>query len=202
MVKSNKRRYKPLNQRISFWIMITLVMGVAFFGALSLIATPFRNFQAPVDHTKEEFIERLAPHAQKIQEREGVLPSIILGQAILESDWGQSGLSQSYNNLFGVKAGPGESSVNLETKEFVDGKWFDVTAPFKVYENWEASMDDHAKLFRNGVTWNTEIYKGVLSAKNYQEAATQLQVAGYATDPDYQSKIINVIESYGLYQYD
>ncbi|MDF0479457.1 glycoside hydrolase family 73 protein [Vagococcus sp. PNs007] len=202
MAKLNKRRSKPLNQRLSFWIMITLVMGVAFFGALALIATPFRNFQEPVDHTKEEFIERLAPYAQTIQQREGVLPSIILGQAILESDWGQSGLSQSYNNLFGVKAGPGEPSVDLATKEFVDGKWFDINAPFKVYQDWEASMDDHAKLFKNGVTWNTEIYKGVLAAKNYKEAAHQLQLAGYATDPDYQNKIINVIEAYELYQYD
>lgn len=63
-------------------------------------------------------------------------------------------------------------------------------------------MDDHTLLFVNGTDWNSDLYKNVLSATNYQEAATALQTAGYATDPDYAQKVINVIETYQLNQYD
>jgi len=41
----------------------------------------------------EEFIDRIAPYAQELQKGYGILPSIIIGQAILESDWGQSSLA-------------------------------------------------------------------------------------------------------------
>ena len=63
-------------------------------------------------------------------------------------------------------------------------------------------MIDHTLLFVNGVDWDPYLYQGVLLASDYKTAALALQTAGYATDPDYANKIINVIESYNLNQYD
>lgn len=152
---------------------------------------------------KNDFINDLLPVAKQLQSEYGILPSIIMGQAILESDWGKSELSAKYNNLFGIKSFyPGDDSVKLSTKEYKDGKWIDISANFKVYASWDDCMRDHTLLFVNGVDWDPYLYQGVLLADNYDTAAKALQVSGYATDPDYADKVIDVIESNQLSQYD
>lgn len=154
------------------------------------------------DVSKEEFIAKISAHAQELQASYGVLPSIIIGQAILESNWGQSTLASEYNNLFGMKAYGDQEKVNLETKEYINEEWVVIQGDFRVYASWEESMNDHTRLFVNGVTWNPQLYANVLLASDYKEAAQALQDAGYATDPTYAKKVISVIETYNLNQYD
>ena len=113
-----------------------------------------------------------------------------------------SSLASKYNNLFGIKAYGDQKKVTLETKEFVNEEWITIQGDFKVYDSWEQSMDDHTQLFVQGVDWNPALYEKVITATNYQEAAQALQEAGYATDPGYAQKIIQVIETYQLNQYD
>jgi len=123
-------------------------------------------------------------------------------QETLESDWGNSTLASKYKNLFGIKAFGNEEKVNLETKEYINEEWITIQGDFRVYSSWEQSMDDHTALFVNGVDWNPALYANVITATNYIEAAHALQAAGYATDPTYADKIIHVIETYQLNQYD
>lgn len=177
---------------------------MAFFYSLFSLVRPLVQENEQVEETMahSEFIERLAPYAQELQKDYGILPSIILGQAILESDWGHSQLASEYNNLFGIKAYEGQEKITLETKEFVNEEWVTIQGDFRVYSSWEESMNDHTQLFINGVSWNPAKYSSVLTAQNYQEAAKALQDAGYATDPDYSEKIISVIKSNNLDQYD
>ncbi len=157
----------------------------------------------PAFHSKEQnFLNELSPHAQEIQEKYGILTSITLAQAILESDWGQSGLAQKANNLFGVKGKPPQPIVTMSTKEFVDGEWIEVDANFRKYKDWNESLDAHAELFLNGTTWNEDKYNGVVAADDYKKAAQELQTAGYATDPDYAEKLTTIIESHDLQLYD
>ncbi|MGX7237981.1 glycoside hydrolase family 73 protein [Enterococcus phoeniculicola] len=182
-----------------------IIIGMAFVFSLKSIADPLIESDDPQSVealSHEEFIKRLAPHAQELQEGYGILPSIVLGQAILESNWGQSSLASKYNNLFGMKSFGDEKKVNLETKEFINEEWIVIQGDFKVYNSWEDSMDDHTMLFVNGVTWNPGQYEKVLMAKNYKQAAKALQDGGYATDPTYAQKIIEVIETYNLDKYD
>lgn len=68
------------------------------------LSSPFTdNQQENEAQSHQQFIERLVPHAQELQDGYGVLPSIILGQAILESNWGKSTLASKYNNLSGSR---------------------------------------------------------------------------------------------------
>lgn len=157
----------------------------------------------PAFHSKEQnFLNELSPRAQEIQEKHGILTSITLAQAILESDWGQCGLAQKGNNLFGVKGKSPQPMVTMTTKEFVDGKWIEINANFRKYKDWNESLDSHAELFLNGTSWNKDKYNGVIAADDYKKAAQELQSAGYATDPDYAEKLINIIEKYDLALYD
>ncbi len=203
MAKKKWKKQKRKNIRWPAVVAGVVVILLAFVFSLKNLSSPFTdNQQENEAQSHQQFIERLVPHAQELQEGYGVLPSIILGQAILESNWGKSTLASKYNNLFGIKAYGDQKKVSLETKEFVNEEWITIQGDFKVYDSWEQSMDDHTQLFVQGVDWNPALYEKVITATNYQEAAQALQDAGYATDPGYAQKIIQVIETYQLNQYD
>lgn len=203
MAKKKWKKQKRKNIRWPAVVAGVAVILLAFVFSLKNLSSPFTdNQQENEAQSHQQFIERLVPHAQELQDGYGVLPSIILGQAILESNWGKSTLASKYNNLFGIKAYGDQKKVSLETKEFVNEEWITIQGDFKVYDSWEQSMDDHTQLFVQGVDWNPALYEKVITATNYQGAAQALQDAGYATDPGYAQKIIQVIETYHLNQYD
>ena len=205
-MKKKKKKWKKQKRKNIRWPAVVagvVVILLAFVFSLKNLSSPFTdNQQENEAQSHQQFIERLVPHAQELQDGYGVLPSIILGQAILESNWGKSTLASKYNNLFGIKAYGDQKKVSLETKEFVNEEWITIQGDFKVYDSWEQSMDDHTQLFVQGVDWNPALYEKVITATNYQEAAQALQESGYATDPGYAQKIIQVIETYQLNQYD
>lgn len=203
--RRQKKRQKNLRQLITLVVFLFALIGLSSI-VINVIGIVFleRNtseVQQP-DTSKEDFINELAPVAQSLKQEFGVLPSIILGQAILESDWGRSELAATYHNLFGVKNHEAGKGVLLKTKEFENNQWIEIDGDFKVYDSWADSMRDHSLLFVNGVSWDPTLYHEVLYAENYREASLALERAGYATDPDYASKIISVIETYQLSAYD
>lgn len=151
---------------------------------------------------KQDFIDKVAPEAVKLKATYQVLPSITIAQAILESDWGQSQLTAKYNNLFGVKGDRTENTKEMTTQEYLNGEWKTVTARFRVYASYHDSLLEHAQLFHKGTTWNANQYQHFLAAKNYQEAAKALETDGYATDPGYAEKLIELIQQYHLDDYD
>ncbi|MDN8823135.1 glucosaminidase domain-containing protein, partial [Staphylococcus aureus] len=68
--------------------------------------------------SQQQFIQSIANDAQDLQKEEKILTSVTLAQAILESNWGKSGLSTSANNLFGIKGSYEGNSVSMGTQEF------------------------------------------------------------------------------------
>jgi flagellum-specific peptidoglycan hydrolase FlgJ len=185
--------------KMLFVLMISFIASLSLIGDFSPIIPGVQKNDVSEAAT---FIESIAPAAQQMQKQYGVLASISIAQAILESEWGNSELSSVYNNLYGMKGDSLEDTVLLSTKEFYNGEWVTVQAGFKVYDSWASSVQDHASLIANGTTWNADQYAPVLQAKTYREAAQALQDCGYATDPDYANKLIAVIEQNTLYNYD
>ncbi|EAG9259847.1 N-acetylmuramoyl-L-alanine amidase [Listeria monocytogenes] len=158
--------------------------------------------QAGMTLSQQQFIQSIANDAQELQKEEKILTSVTLAQAILESNWGKSGLSTSANNLFGIKGSYEGSSVSMRTREFSSGKAYYTQADFRKYPDKKASLVDHAQLFINGVSGNANLYSAVIGETDYKKAAYAIQNAGYATDPAYAEKLISTIENYHLDQYD
>jgi N-acetylmuramoyl-L-alanine amidase len=148
------------------------------------------------------FIDEIAPYAQEIGLENDILPSLIIGQAILESASGKSELAQKGKNLFGIKGSYNGESVTILTKEFVNGEKIKVSAAFCKYPSWRESIEALANKYVNGVSWNRDLYRAVVGEKDYRKAAHAVKNAGYATDPAYPNKVINVIEKYNLTKYD
>ncbi|GAJ27260.1 N-acetylmuramoyl-L-alanine amidase [Liquorilactobacillus sucicola DSM 21376 = JCM 15457] len=153
------------------------------------------------DNTKRNFINQILPVAQKEQRQHQLLTSITLAQAALESNWGQSQLASRYHNLFGVKSDAANAQL-MTTAEYVNGQWITVKAKFATYKDWNESIEAHTRLFVNGTGWDQDHYRSVLAAKDYREAAAALQKQGYATDPGYAQKLIQIIQEYQLDRYD
>lgn len=151
---------------------------------------------------KEQFIAAVKPEAQAMMQQHHVYASITIAQSILESNWGKSTLASKYYNLFGVKSDDPNNSKILKTQEYVNGEWITINGRFQLYSSWNESIEEHAMLMVNGTTYNSAQYADVISATTYQAAAQALQTDGYATDPTYASKIIEIIQKYKLDQYD
>ncbi|GAB6988053.1 glycoside hydrolase family 73 protein [Paenibacillus pini] len=148
-----------------------------------------------------EFITAIAPHAIQDMQKCGIPASLTIAQAILESNWGKSGLTAQANNLFGIKGTGTIGSVDMPTTEYVQGKATKVTASFRKYRNWAESITDHSNLLLKGTKDQPNRYHGVLHA-NYRAAAEAVWKGGYATDPKYPAKLISIIEANRLDQYD
>lgn len=199
-MKMNKIKLTKKEKKTAFILTGLGILAIMLFLGIKWFNT--YDIQEQEAGTHEKFIEQLAPTATQLDHEYNVPASISLAQAILESNWGTSQLSSKYNNLFGVKADFWQPRVKLETKEYENGNWVTVSAYFRVYRSWKASLVDHAKLMVRGTSWNNQQYEKVVQAGNYREAAYALQEAGYATDPSYAEKLIEIIETYHLNQYD
>ena len=150
-------------------------------------------------YTRAQFIAKIAPMAQIDASKTQILASLTIEQAILESGDGNSQLTMQANALFGIKAtGNWRGKVwTGATIEYYDGNRTNIIAGFRAYDSWQASISDHSAL----LTGNTR-YRAVIGEKDYKKACQAIQKAGYATDPLYASKLIQLIEANYLYEYD
>lgn len=208
-----KKKWQQLKKkygRQAGCVGVFLLVLVLLLGALGLqvidygtrfIKTHIEDYQDNLE--KREFIEGLAPTAQRLQREYGILASVSLGQACLESDFGRSELARVHHNLYGVKTTADDpEGADYTTLEFHDGEWIEIVDRFKVYPDWETSMEKHAQLLYYGTDWNPDLYDHVLNADNYQSQAYELGISAYATDPTYGEKVSNMIEEWNLAQYD
>ena len=151
--------------------------------------------------TTQNFINEIKGYVQKYPS--GISESIRIAQAILESDKGQSVLAKEAKNLFGIKGsapwnGPTYSKVSGEV---FNGQYGDYRSDFRAYDSWEESIKDHAGFFTSTEYRENIAYKKALKATNYKDEANAL-TGVYATDHKYGSKLINIVETYNLTQYN
>jgi len=144
--------------------------------------------------TQANFISDLWPAAQEAGEQLGVDPRNLIAQAALETNWGtrvpHSASGQSSNNLFGMKTGSQwtGASVAAGTQEYQNGAAISTTGQFRAYSSRAQSFQDYVALLRNSPRYAAALNTG----SNVQAFATALQRGGYATDPDYASKISSI----------
>ncbi|KRP51752.1 flagellar assembly peptidoglycan hydrolase FlgJ [Pseudomonas poae] len=152
--------------------------------------------------SQDEFVATMLPMAKAAAARIGIDPKYLVAQAALETGWGKSVMraqdGSSSHNLFGIKAGKswqGEQARAI-TSEFRDGAMVKETAQFRSYTSYQDSFHDLVTLLQSN-----DRYKDVVkSADNPEQFVRELQKAGYATDPDYASKISQIAKTMGSYQ--
>ncbi|MDD2447044.1 MAG: stalk domain-containing protein [Tissierellia bacterium] len=132
----------------------------------------------------------------------GMSAALQTAQSILETGWGQSGPVDKYtglksNNLFGIKGVGPAGSVTSTTWEVYNGVRYTVDADFRAYDSPQQSWADHKEFLER------DRYAGLRDVMyDYSQGAWALKRAGYATDPEYALKLMNLINQYNLDELD
>ena len=151
---------------------------------------------------KSEFIPTIAPLVQAENKRRGnpLFSSVVIAQAICESNWGQSTIMMKANAIFGIKATPSWKGkvYNANTQECYDGSTYtNITACFRAYNSLAESIADYFDLILG-----LSRYQGAINASSPLECITAIKNGGYATSPTYINTIMSIINSNNLTKYD
>ncbi|EAD7601819.1 1,4-beta-N-acetylmuramoylhydrolase [Listeria monocytogenes] len=155
--------------------------------------------------TIQSFVQTIQASSSQIAAENDLYASVMIAQAILESAYGTSELGSAPNyNLFGIKGAYNGQSYTKQTLED-DGKgnYYTITAKFRKYPSYHQSLEDYAKVIRNGPSWNPNYYSKVWKSNttSYKDA-TKALTGTYATDTAYATKLNDLISRYNLTQYD
>lgn len=147
---------------------------------------------------KSEFIPTFISAINFLDDLGGFFPSVIIAQAALESNWGQSTLAYKYNNYFGIKCGRSwhGPSVNMKTGEYLNGCLQTINSNFRVYPSLLDSIRDRNSLLR------LPRYRDVEWAPSPLAQITAISAAGYCTAPAYVDSVMRIINANGLQHYD
>ena len=170
-----------------------LLLAMAFVAVLLFLLRPRYEPNRASILNREDFIAEFAPLAQEVGKKYDLYPSVILAQAAVESNFGESDLSKHYNNYFGIK---GEGVV-LPTMEMEGEKEKMVQDGFRTYGSARESFYDYGKLIAKAPR-----YEAVRTAESPEAYARALYPAGYSTNPHYGDILIRTMEAYNLKSYD
>lgn len=189
--------------------MYALVLSFGVLAAPSIIsplnvqATPKQTTSSTVT-TDHPFINQISPDVVRLSNQYGIYASVMLAQTILESNYGKSGLSQApIYNLFGMKGKYNGQGATFQTKEYKESGTYQIRSTFKKYTSYTESLEDYAKLIRNGLTYSPKYYAGAWkeNTKSYRDA-TAILAGRYASDLSYSKKLNQIIERYDLTRFD
>lgn len=148
------------------------------------------NVAGPID-----FVNQILPHAQRAGEAMGVDPMAIVAQAALETGWGKHVMQDkdgnSSFNLFGIKADQRwqGQSVSVWTEEYRNGIAGREIASFRAYDSLDAAFADYVNFLSNQPRYQSALQAG----NDPHRWGSELQQAGYATDPSYGKKIAGIV---------
>lgn len=148
----------------------------------------------------KDFIDTISPYAILLRmEGSPMFPSVRIAQNILET----GRVIHPWFNLGGIKVGAGKPNaywhgdiVNADTWEVYNGQYTPIAADFRSYDSLYDFYHDQDLLFLY------DRYERVRAAKNPQVQAEMLRTCGYATDPQYPTKLKNIIFTNGLERFD
>jgi hypothetical protein len=139
--------------------------------------------------TPEEFQQQFMPYAQGVSQRTGLDPRLVLAQAALETGYGRSAPN---NNFFGIKSHGQAGGSNLMTQEFENGRMVSRPQSFRGYEGPEQSFQGYADFILSNPRYGDVMAQGDLAGQ-----IGAMGQSGYATDPDYASKLSSIARRFG-----
>ena len=183
-----------------FFINDPVALGIEKVKNMSIDIGNVNVKSVKASYSEDEFFKKVSVGAIEGYKSNGIFASITLAQAKLESGTGSSGLTRKANNLFGIKAyNWAGNTTTMMTNEQVQGVVVTISAPFRAYNSWDESIQDHTSFLTENKTYAEH---GVLNASTYQQQAQALQSAGYATDSNYARLLVTIIKQYNLNKYD
>jgi len=136
--------------------------------------------------SREEFLSNIVPLAKQVGSEIGLDWRLIVAQSALETGWGSK---VKGNSFFGIKGHGSDKTTTFTTQEVIDGKRVTIQDKFRAYDSLEDSVRGYGKFLLDNPR-----YSKYLSSGNIQDAARELQKSGYATDPNYGKKVLQIAQ--------
>lgn len=143
-----------------------------------------------MEDMRRRFIQQMTPYAIEASRATGVDPRIIIGQAALESGFGKSAPGQNY---FGIKSHGRSGGQTLPTSEYGSDGMYRTSDSFRQYGSMGESAADYAQFINKNPR-----YANLRQAQGLDAQLAELQKSGYATDPNYSSKVGSIAKSINL----
>lgn len=143
---------------------------------------------------KFEYLKRYAEVSIEEMKIHGIPASITIAQALLESNAGRSNLAVKHKNHFGIKCYDQKNQKGACVAFYSDGP----NDRFRHYESVWSGFRDHSYFLKR--SRYASLYE--LNIDDYKGWSKGLKAAGYATDPGYSRKLINLIERWDLHLLD
>jgi flagellar protein FlgJ len=140
------------------------------------------------------FVQGMLPHARTAAAQLGVAPEFVVAHAALESGWGKRAIRNAdgsdSHNLFGIKASKDwqGKSTSITTTEYVNGVPQKKVDTFRSYDSYADAFSDYARMLKDSPRYQAALNQG----RNVAGFAQGLQNGGYATDPRYARKLVDV----------
>lgn len=198
--KNNFNFYKPASKGVS---VVLLAGTLANTAGLSL-NIQVEKVNASTMESQQDFIKKIASTAKSVADDNDLYPSVMIAQAVLESNWGESSLSKApYYNLFGIQGSYQGKSVSMTTQEYINSEYVTKKKPFRYYTSHKESFQDNARVLRTTNFGSGFFYRNVWRSNttNYQQATAAL-TGKYATSPNYGQTLNNLIQQYNLTKFD
>ena len=187
------------NTATATWVQIQLNNGKTYWidaRGLTVALTQTKVLAAvQLTDNQQDFLAKITPQAQTVANANGLYPSVIVAQAIIESNWGTSELAMKANNFFGIKATKDwqGATYTVTSNEYVNGKTTQVSSSFRKYDSVQAGLADYATKIKTSpyylATWRQNAADGITAAAGLSK---------WATDPNYTKKVVNDIKNYEL----
>jgi len=163
------------------------------FYILIFLAFPFGAFAQSQAKVTTDYINKYKGIAISEMNRTGIPASITLAQAIVESGSGESNLAKQANNHFGIKCKTEWTGEKMYKDDDMKNECF------RVYENADSSFIDHSNFLKY-----RPYYASLFELDPVDDTAWAygLKKAGYATEKDYPTILLQVIDMYELSQYN
>ena len=148
---------------------------------------------------QQYFIDVMVTKCQDRCIAAGILPSLCIAQACVESAYGTSELAVQANNLFGIKAGSGWAgrTYTKQTQEWDGSKYITVSAAFRAYDTMVACVEDYLTKLTT-----MDRYANLVGCTDIQEACRLIREDGWATSPNYTETLMARVDKHDLTQYD
>ncbi|MFM2394837.1 MAG: hypothetical protein RLZZ546_2819 [Bacteroidota bacterium] len=168
--------------------------------AIAGLSIAMVSFHSPTEEIAYQYVDNYKELAVVEMHRSGIPASIILSQALHESNYGGSKLAIEANNHFGIKCKSYWVGMTYYHKDDDYNQQGVLTEScFRSYPSALESYVDHSNFLMQ-----TRHYETLFGYEktDYKAWAYGLKQCGYATDEKYSEKLIQLIEKYDLDQYD
>lgn len=148
---------------------------------------------------QQYFIDVMVEKCRERCNAAGILPSLCIAQACVESAYGTSELAVNANNLFGIKAGSDWTggTYTKQTQEWDGTKYITISAAFRAYDTMVACVEDYLTKLTT-----MDRYANLVGCTDIQEACRLIREDGWATSPTYTETLLARVDKHNLTQYD